>query len=404
MERTPDSVGLCAQAMFALQSDETTPSEIEHSILTLSTAHAEGISGTLVELLRSHSDHGVRQTAAEALGVLCTAGLVLGEYVLDSNEGPQNCTRMAQILLAGLMDGDGDVRATCVKTCALLAEKGSVLWKTDNCEALLNATIELFNDRLSRVRLASVKACKRIFSARKRGGGKKKGKKKALSAVEGSAAVRVVKLLCDEDADVRMAAIEALTKLGSATQAIAVKQIAELFIMLPWHPAVKKAFMALENVSIPVLEALEMHDNEVVRTHAGQLLQSILTESDSDCESDDNDSVNDVNLVQMDVHARGVEGLHDACTHINKTHEAWTCTCLCALCITARITCAKRRIRPAATATDWGCVGTSEALQQALCAEDVRDTLRRMDCAVVSQDEWNEYYAHTPQVIVGCTR
>jgi len=84
----------------------------------------------------------------------------------------------------------------------------------------------LLDDELIRVRVAGLKAVSKIFAARKTRGGK--GKKKRFGNSEGSVAVTVVSMLSDEDADVRLAAINALAELGSVASDQASTEISNI--------------------------------------------------------------------------------------------------------------------------------------------------------------------------------
>ena len=83
----------------------------------------------------------------------------------------------------------------------------------------------LLDDDLVRVRLMGVKSCGKIFAARKKGGGKKK--KQRFAASEAAVAYRVIERLADADADVRLAAISALSQLGSGCRKRAVEAVTE---------------------------------------------------------------------------------------------------------------------------------------------------------------------------------
>ena len=161
---------------------------------------------SLGRILQTHTDSGVRQAAAETIGKIA------------------NDAKTIPALIKALCDASADVRATAVKAAAILSEMGQSVMSTDQGEALLRKiTTEIFGDNSPRVRVAAVKACGRIFAARKKHKCGRKAAKKNLADLEGTAAAQVGHLLVDVDADVRVAAVAALGKIGSAAAACTVQ-------------------------------------------------------------------------------------------------------------------------------------------------------------------------------------
>jgi hypothetical protein len=298
----------------------------------------------LSQLLERHADAGVRQAAAEAIGQI----------------GVDKTGASEQAILDALSDPNGDVRATAAKAGARLSEQG--FYASDkNGDHLLVQIVALFEDDLQQVRSSCTKACGRIFAARKRCG-RGKQKKKNLSGVESTAASHAVALLSDADADVRSDAVSALGKLGSAAAAKAAKLVAKQFERTPTVRAVSQALTALNAVA--QLEKLAGHPKSSVSRAAATALRSIEAGTDEDYQMDD------------------------------KEDEAGTPA--------ERIAVAKRRVRPRIS-EEWGVIGCCAVLAQAMQAGDVRDTLPRVNYAVVSEAEWQQRYAGTPQVVSGAT-
>ena len=92
---------------------------------------------------------------------------------------------MAQAVLLGLADTNGDVRAAAAKAGGKLAAQspggsaGSARAGEQASEQLLAGTVALATDRLPKVRQAAIKATGELFAARTRGG-RKRQKKQAF--------------------------------------------------------------------------------------------------------------------------------------------------------------------------------------------------------------------------------
>ena len=314
----------------------------------------------------SSPDDGVRYHAIEAAGKL---------GVQDACPDILRCLRDGG-------DDSIDVRVAAAKTGSRLAEQGA--WSVpndDNMDSLLNATVQLASHPTNRkARKTAVKACGVIFESRKkgRGGGKtgraaRKKKSEKASDSEGRAAKAVALGLLDEDADVRIAAVNALTKLGTKTKSSASRLIGTLMISHPGQGAVGKALVALEAYN--ELDRLEGHGDEAVRKAAKSALQDLEQEEG---EVDDN--------------CTGRAAIGD---DLSKDYDA-------------RILQAKKRLRPQ-QGPEWNDNGLrikrSPALQKAMDPDDVRDNLARIDYDKCSPEEWDaKGYGLRPQVIKGATK
>ena len=320
----------------------------------------------------SSPDDGVRYHAIEAAGKL---------GVRDA------CPHILRCLRNG-GDDSIDERVAAAKAGSRLAEQGA--WSVpndDNMDSLLNATFQLASHPTNRkARKTAVKACGVIFESRKkgRGGGKtgraaRKKKSEKASDSEGRAAKAIVQRLLDEDADVRIAAVSALTKLGTKTKSNASRLIRKLMISHPGQGAVCKALVAL--AAYDELERLEGHGDEAVRKAAKSALKDLeQEEEDDDAAVDDDDS-----------------GIGRANTEDDLSKE-----------YDARILRAKKRLRPQ-QGPEWNDNGLrierSLALQKAMDPDDVRDNLLRIDYDQCSPEEWDaKGYGLRPQVIKGATK
>jgi len=327
----------------------------------LDAADADDTSFSNRQLVRaciSSHDDGVRYHAIEAAGKL---GL--------SDACPDILCRLRDDACSI------DVRVAAAKAGSRLAEQGA--WAApndDNMDHLLNATVLLASHPTNpKARKTAVKACGVIFESRKkgRGGGKtgraaRKKKSEKASDSEGRAARAIVLRLLDEDADVRIAAVAALTKLGSKTRSNVCKLVAILMVSHPDQGAVGKALVALEAYN--ELEILGGHSDEAVRQAAMRALRELEQEEDDTSGNARDNFLGDYN---------------------------------------ARILKAKKRLRPR-HGPEWNANGLrverSPALQKAMDPDDVRDNLKRIDYDQVSPEEWDtKCYGLRPQVIKGAT-
>ena len=319
----------------------------------------------------SSPDDGVRYHAIEAAGKL---------GIRDA------CPTILRCLRDG-GDDSIDVRVAAAKAGSRLAEQGAwAVPNDDNMDSLLNATVQLASHPTNRkARKTSVKACGVIFESRKkgRGGGKRgraarKKKSEKASDSEGRAAKAIVLRLLDEDADVRIAAVNALTKLGTKTKTSASRLIGKLMVSHPGQGAVGKALVALE--AYDELETLEGHGDEAVRQAAQRVLQDL--KQDEGEEEEDDGAIGRANIDDVLLEDYDAER-HD-------------------------ILRAKKRLRPQ-QGPEWNENGLRIerclALQIAMDPDDVRDDLVRIDYDQCSPEEWDaKGYGLRPQVIKGATK
>lgn len=324
--------------------------------LTLVDASVDTADDTpSVDFVQSHlssPDVGVRYHAIEAAG---------RRAISDA---------LPAILQCLLNDAENiDVRIAATKACGRLSASASSAVSSE--DHLLNAMVQLSTHANARARKAAVKACGVMFEIRKRGRGSagrgkkaaRKKKSEKVSDCEGGAAKAVVGRLLDDDADVRMAAVNALVKLGRKTKEVAIKQVTKLVITNPAEGATVKALISLD--AQDVLEELADHPSQPVWQAACRALQDSDTFEQDDADNESNYSTYDHRILE-----------------------------------------AKKRLRPRATAWSNGGlrIEKKSALRQAMDASDVRDKLERIDYAKISSEDWDALgLGRKPQVIKGVT-
>jgi len=337
---------------------------------TPSNSYSSHSQRQLVLACISSHDDGIRCHAIEAAGKLGVQDAC--PYILRCLRGCDDDNASSSI----------DLRVAAAKAGGRLAQQGAwAVPNDDNMDGLLDATVRLASHPTnSKARQTAVKAVGVIFESRKkgRGGGKtgraaRKTKGEKASDSEARAANAVVLRLLDEDADVRIAAVNALTKLGSRTKLNACGLIGKLMASHPGQGAVGKALVALE--AHDELENLEKHGDEVVRQAARRALLNLEQEEG---EADD------------DVMGGTTTDEHDLLGDYD-----------------ARILRAKKRLRPQQN-SDWNENGLrmerNLVLQIAMNPDNVRDNLARIDYEQCSLEEWDaKGYGLRPQVIKGAT-
>ena len=345
------------------------------------------------------ADVGVRYHAIEAagrLGISDSCDEIIQSLILttDRDDQPMNqqnnnidaantaCCCVVQKKSPPIIDND--IRIAACKAARKLVESGNWCLSsskhdvTTSCEVLLDVVLKLSkfhsNDEArrllllggsARVRIAAIKTIGTIFERMKKikkppGKNNKRGKRNTNEendSVEVRAAKAIAKYRLadvDSDADVRIATIKALGKLGSKSKKVVRKYVKRL--------------------------QLECDDNDNDRDDAYHCLGKALSMLNDEEEEDDDEA------------SRSSEG--EAAITRKEEDDAKTYD----ECIRQ----AKKRLRPRVTSWNNRYNNAESSGMAYMNPNDVRDNLERIDYESITTDDWiNKGYYNRPQVVKG---